>query len=127
MIIKYDPLFLERYKKLDVRIRKSLKEKIAIFQHNPFDLQLDNHQLEDEYEGYRSIDITADYRAIYEEINEQEEIIAYFVAIGTHPELYSKVGRGELSWFGNPSKKLAEIYFEPSKKVYMDLNKGITL
>lgn len=96
MIIKYDPLFIEKYKKLDVRIRKALKEKIAIFQQNPFDLQLDNHQLEDEYEGYRSIDITADYRAIYEEINEPEEVTAYFVAIGTHSELYGKkVGRGE--------------------------------
>lgn len=88
MIIKYDPLFLERYKKLDVRIRKALKEKIAIFQENPIDPQLNNHELKDEYEGYRSINITVEYRAIYEEINELEDVIAYFVAIGTHQELY---------------------------------------
>ncbi|MEK7617094.1 MAG: type II toxin-antitoxin system mRNA interferase toxin, RelE/StbE family [Patescibacteria group bacterium] len=88
MIVKYDTLFIERFKKLDVRIRKSLKEKIAIFQENPFDPQLNNHPLKDEYVGYRSIDVTADYRAIYEEMNELGEPVAYFVAIGTHPELY---------------------------------------
>lgn len=98
MIIKYDPLFIEKFKKLDVRIRKALKEKIAIFQKNPLDSQLNNHQLKDEYLGYRSIDITADYRAIYEEINKAEDRVFYFIAIGTHPELYeNNVGRGELS------------------------------
>jgi len=87
---EYDPVFIQSLKKLDVRIRKSFKTQIAIFAKNPQDPQLNNHPLKREYEGYRSIDITADYRAIYEEVNAGEEPVAYFVAIGTHPELYEK-------------------------------------
>ncbi len=88
MIRKYDPAFIKTLKKLDVRIRKSFKKQIIIFAQDPQDPQLNNHQLKDEYEGYRSIDITADYRAIFEEIDEKEESIAYFIIIGTHSELY---------------------------------------
>jgi len=38
--------------------------------------------------GCRSIDVTADYRAIYKEVREGKEFNAYFVALGTHEELY---------------------------------------
>lgn len=90
MKIQYDPDFLKTLKKLNVRIRKSLRERLKIFLKNPYDPQLNNHELKEKYEGYRSIDITADYRAIYEEINEDDRIIAYFLTIGTHEELYGK-------------------------------------
>ena len=67
---------------------KSFKEAIAVFVQNPLHPQLHNHKLRNEWEGYRSINITADYRAIYEEVNVDEESLAYFVTIGTHEELY---------------------------------------
>jgi mRNA-degrading endonuclease YafQ of YafQ-DinJ toxin-antitoxin module len=44
--------------------------------------------LKEPYEGLRSIDITNDYRAIYEEVPSGTETIAYFSLIGTHDELY---------------------------------------
>ena len=90
MIIRYSPLFLKTLKKLDVRIRKSFKERILLFAKNPNDPQLDNHPLKREYRGLRSIDITADFRAIYEEKRDGEEETAYFVLIGTHKQLYGK-------------------------------------
>lgn len=93
MRVKYSPLFLAKVKKADVRIYKSLKEKIAIFIKDPNDSRLDNHELHEEWEGFRSIDITADWRAIYEEIDEGEEIVAYFEVLGTHEELYGKSKR----------------------------------
>lgn len=62
MTIKYSPSFLEIFKKVDVRIRKSFKQRILIFSKNHNDLQLNNHELTKEWLGYRSIDITADYR-----------------------------------------------------------------
>lgn len=89
MKIQYDPDFLKTLKKVNVRIRKSLREKIQIFLRNPYDPQLDNHELKDKYEGYRSIDITADWRVIYEEIDEDDEPIAYFLLIGTHEQLFN--------------------------------------
>jgi addiction module RelE/StbE family toxin len=67
-----------------------LHEKLRVFTKNPFELGLDNHPLRDQWEGYRSIDITSDYRAIYKEVQEGEELNAYLVALGTHEELYKK-------------------------------------
>lgn len=88
MTVRYAPAFLKKLKKTDVRIRKSFRERIAIFSSDPFNTQLNNHLLQREWQGYRSIDVTNDYRAIYTEKVEGEEIIAYFVAIGTHKQLY---------------------------------------
>lgn len=90
MRVKYSPLFLAKLKKVDVRIRKSLREKIAIFIKNPNDPELDNHPLRDEYLGGRGIDITADWRAVYEEIEEGDNTTAYFETFGTHDELFRK-------------------------------------
>ncbi len=91
MKVTYDPEFYNRIKKLNVRIRKNLRERILLFSKRPNDPLLNNHPLEREYEGLRSIDITADCRAIYEEINEpDQEQTAYFVKIGTHDQLYTK-------------------------------------
>lgn len=92
---RYDPAFIKTLKKIDVRIHKSFKEKIVIFAKNPYDPSLNNHKLKQDYVGYRSIDITADYRAIYEEINESDEPVAYFFLIGTHEQLYSKTPKEE--------------------------------
>ena len=88
MIVRYSPAFLKILKKLDVRIHKSFKERIAIFYKDPRDPRLDNHELKRRWQGHRSIDITSDWRAIYEEIQEGAETVAYFIAIGTHKELY---------------------------------------
>ena len=90
MIIKYSPTFLGSLKKADVRIRKSFKEKLLIFSKDPNDLELDNHILKKPYQGLRSIDITGDWRAIYEERSEGEEVVAYFILLGTHRKLYQK-------------------------------------
>lgn len=89
MIIKYSPAFFKKLKKMDVRIRKNVKERMLLFSKNPNHLQLNNHPLKREYEGYRSIDITADYRALYKKKQEGESIITYFTLLGTHDELYS--------------------------------------
>ncbi len=91
MKVKFSQEFYRIYKKkIDVRIRKSVNEQLEIFRENPFYDVLDNHELQDKWVGYRSIDITNDYRAVYEEIMEREDIVAYFVTLGTHKELYKK-------------------------------------
>ncbi len=90
MRVKYSPLFLAILKKVDVRIYKSLKTRISIFIQNSSDPQLNNHALRDEYLGYRSIDVTADWRAVFEEIEEGEETVVYFVTLGTHEQLFMK-------------------------------------
>ena len=88
MTIKYSPAFFKQLKKVDVRIKKSLKQKILLFSKNPYNPQLNNHSLKREYKGYRSINITADWRALYVEKREGDDTIAYFSLLGTHRELY---------------------------------------
>lgn len=85
-----DSDFLKNLKKVDVRLRKAFKERIQLFSKYPNDLQLNNHKLKDEYEGYMSIDITADYCAIYKEAQIGGETVAYFVELGTHDQLFRK-------------------------------------
>jgi len=89
MIVKYSRSFIAKLKKADVRIRKNFKQRIDIFLSHPHDLQLNNHALRDEWQGYRSIDITADWRAIYREVKfADDEPFAYFTSLGTHNQLY---------------------------------------
>lgn len=85
---RYSPEFIKSLKKADVRTRKSFRERIVIFAKNPNDSQLNNHVLTKEWQGHRSIDINADYRAIYEEVIMGEDRVAYFVTLGTHDQLY---------------------------------------
>lgn len=88
MNVELDPDVVKRLKKLDVKILKSFKVRIIKFSKNPKDPKLNNHRLKKEWHGCRSIDINADWRAIYKVIQIREENVAYFVAIGTHKELY---------------------------------------
>ena len=91
MKIQFGPEFIKTLKKTNVRIRKKFKERIVLFVKNPYHPLLNNHPLKSEYYGFRSINITADWRAIYKEITEDyEESVAFFVAIGTHVQLYRK-------------------------------------
>ena len=85
---KYDPAFIKSLKKVNVRVQKSFKDRIEIFAKNPNNPQLNNHALRKPYKGLRSIDITNDYRAIYEEMIVGAQIVAYFSLFGTHNELY---------------------------------------
>lgn len=91
MNVQYDPDLLKKLKKVDVRIRKNFFEKITLFETNHQNPVLNNHALKREYLGYRSIDVTADWRAIYEEVPTSEGApFAYFIIIGTHDELYNR-------------------------------------
>lgn len=88
MKVDFSPDFYTQYKKVNVRIRNSVDERIAIFIKNPHDLVLNNHSLHEPLQGLRSINITADYRALYKEIHEEKEESVYFVLLGTHEEMF---------------------------------------
>lgn len=91
MKVKLSKEFIAQYIVANVRIRHEVDKKLRIFTQNPMDLELNNHTLKDEFAGCRSINITADWRAIYEEINEEyNDQFAYFTTLGTHTQLYEK-------------------------------------
>lgn len=84
MLIRYGRKFSKYHDKAPLRIRKAFLKRRKIFEKDPFYPQLNNHQLSGNYKGYRSINITGDWRAIY---SEQDNVVI-FELLGTHSQLY---------------------------------------
>jgi len=76
--------FIKSYRKLPA-IQKQVDTRIALFVRNPFEPILRNHPLQGKFKQYRSINITGDYRAVYQLLNADT---AVFIALGTHSQLY---------------------------------------
>ena len=87
MQIQYSKKFIKEFKKCPENIKTNFKKRLVIFINDPYNSILNNHSLVGELKNYRSINISGDWRAIFEEITEDH--IAYFVTIGTHSQLYS--------------------------------------
>ncbi|MDP3996516.1 MAG: type II toxin-antitoxin system mRNA interferase toxin, RelE/StbE family [bacterium] len=77
--------FLKSYVKLPRKIQEKFKERRNLFIENMFHPTLDNHSVEPTYPNCRSINITGDYRALFE-IRGKDMVV--FTKIGTHSELY---------------------------------------
>jgi len=74
------------FKKQPAWLEDKFEERIRLFQKDMFEPILNNHSLEGEWLGCRSINITGDIRAVFEELSTNH---IQFLAIGTHSELYS--------------------------------------
>lgn len=77
--------FDKKFKKLPKKIQNIFSLKFSIFILNPFDVRLNNHVLHGSLRKYRSINITGDYRLIYEEMGDD---IVRLIDINTHSQLY---------------------------------------
>ena len=85
MQILWSKDFEKRYRKVDRKIKKSFNKRVELFETDPFHSLLDNHSLHGKWKGYRSINVTGDWRAVFKMTGART---AYFVEIGTHPYLY---------------------------------------
>ena len=89
MNIKYSTTFKKQYKKAPKKIQEKVKERISLFVQDPTNRLLNNHALTGKFQGYRSINITGDWRAIYSirtSLKSKQEY--YFELVGTHNQLY---------------------------------------
>ena len=86
MILTYHRNFKKMFKKHPAWIKDKFEERIKLFRKDMFEPILNNHSLKDEWLGCKSINITGDVRAIFEDLGDYH---FEFVAIGTHSELYS--------------------------------------
>lgn len=84
MKIDFTKKFIKEQAKLSASMQVRFDIRLKLFLNNPFHPQLNNHSLRPPYAGCRSINISGDFRAIYE----QHEDYVLFVHIGTHSELY---------------------------------------
>lgn len=85
MKITYSKQFLKTVRTLPPKVKTQLAYRIELFGTNPLNTQLRNHALNTPYKGSYSINITGDYRAIYQLIDDET---ALFTHIGTHSQLY---------------------------------------
>lgn len=85
MIIIFHRRFDKMASKLPPKLKRKMVERITLFSEDPLNEVLRGHALNTPYKSSYSIDITGDYRAIYELIDNQT---ALFTHIGTHSQLY---------------------------------------
>ena len=86
MQIEYSKRFLKEFKKCPPKIQTAFKQRLKLFINNKGAPLLNNHKLTGKLRDYRSINITADWRAIFQEY--KKETTVYFILIGTHSNLY---------------------------------------
>lgn len=87
MKIIFTPRFRRSYKRLvlkNLTIQHVVKERLFLFENNPFDERLKNHALRGKLFGYRAIFIGYDLRALYK----KDGTVFVFYDIGTHDTLY---------------------------------------
>jgi addiction module RelE/StbE family toxin len=71
-----------------LEIKEAFRETLALFLEDPHHPFLRNHPLKEQFAGYRSIDVTDDWRAVFKESSTGDRVVITFHLIGTHKELY---------------------------------------
>lgn len=99
----YTPRFQERLReRADDKMRRRFREKLLLFQKDPYDPQLDNHALDHNWSGCRSFDVTPDWIVVFREKRGQHYL---FITCGDktlvhRPWLFPKAPS---DWLANPS------------------------
>ena len=83
--LQFNKQFEKDVKKLSVKQRVKIGDRLRLFEIDQYNRLLRNHALNGKYLGYRSMNISGDVRMIYKLIDEDT---ALFVKIGSHSELY---------------------------------------
>jgi addiction module RelE/StbE family toxin len=86
IIIKLHKDFIRQVASLKPAQKKRLEAAMKLFQKQPHHPDLYNHPLTGEWKGYRSIAFGGNWRAHFELTD--NETVAWFVACGTHSQLY---------------------------------------
>lgn len=86
MRIEYSRYFIKTIKKAPSIVQEAFRNKLVKFIENRHDQILNSHVLSGKLKGCRSINITGDWRAIFEEYENGD--VVFFVMIGTHSQLY---------------------------------------
>jgi addiction module RelE/StbE family toxin len=85
MTFRTHPIFDKMYAKLRVGEKRRFKERRDLFLSNPFHPLLRTHPLHGEFEGFWSINVGGDLRAVYK-YDTADSVV--FTKLGTHHELF---------------------------------------
>lgn len=86
--IKYSHVFEKQLAKAPNQIQQAFLKRRALFEEDSRSPQLRNHALAGKWQGYRSFNVTGDWRALYTIEESEREIQIIFKALGTHSQLY---------------------------------------
>lgn len=86
--IDYSKTFTKQLKKAPLKIKIAFRKRLELFIKEPLHPLLRNHPLTGRLSGYRSINVTGDWRALYREMEDENNKIVIFVILGTHNQLY---------------------------------------
>jgi len=86
MRFEYSKTFEKQFDQIPQKIKNQFFERMQLFIDNKKHPILNNHPLSGNLNNNRSINISGDYRLIFEELEDGEVI--RFKAIGTHSQLY---------------------------------------
>jgi addiction module RelE/StbE family toxin len=84
MEVIFHKQFKKKLEKLPRKIRDQFYDRLELFIKDQNHKMLNNHSVDKAFTNCRSINVTGDYRAIFEE----NQNIVTFIIIGTHSELY---------------------------------------
>jgi addiction module RelE/StbE family toxin len=85
MVITFAKSFYKDYEKLSKNKQDQFWNRLDLFKEDQQNPLLNNHKLHGPYDGFYSINISGDIRAIYEQPNKNKVL---FIKIGTHNQLY---------------------------------------
>ena len=88
MEIQYKRRFRNQYRNADKEIKAAFAHTLELFVEDPHHASLRKHPLTGRFAGYRSIDVTGDWRAIFTVSVVGERRVAIFHLLGTHDTLY---------------------------------------
>lgn len=87
MIVIPSSRFTKKASKLSKKIKGALALRIQLFMKDPYHTLLNNHPLQGSLRKYGSINITGDYRLVYEVYDED---VVRLIDIDTHSNLYDQ-------------------------------------
>ncbi len=85
MIVLTSKNYDKKSGKLDKKVRSALLNRLAIFLNDPFSPILNNHPLSGARRHQRSINITGDWRLIFEQV---DDTTVRLLDVDTHHNLY---------------------------------------
>jgi addiction module RelE/StbE family toxin len=77
--------FTKQYSKASSKIQQAFQDRVQLLLSNPLHPQLRLHLLQGRLNGYHSINITGDWRALF---IYRDKTTIVFHALGTHSQLY---------------------------------------
>ncbi len=87
--VSYSNKFNKQLKKAPAKIKEAFLRRRELFLQDSKHPQINNHALSGELKGYRGINVTGDWRAIFSEyIDSGGKKTIFFEMLGTHSQLY---------------------------------------